>query len=128
MAHLRWFTAGESHGPQLTIMVQNLPAGLPVLAEDINVDLARRQKGYGRGGRQQIETDRVEIVAGVRHGRTMGGPPSRVFWLLAAFVLTVVGLALALAVAQQNAYLVPGRYLLPALPAVVMLLAAGWRT
>lgn len=71
---LRVLTAGESHGPQLTILVQNLPAGLPVLAEDINIDLARRQKGYGRGGRQQIEHDCVEIVAGVRHGRTMGGP------------------------------------------------------
>jgi chorismate synthase len=71
---LRVLTAGESHGPQLTILVQNLPAGLPVLAEDINVDLGRRQKGYGRGGRQQIEHDCVEIVAGVRHGRTMGGP------------------------------------------------------
>jgi chorismate synthase len=71
---LRVLTAGESHGPQLTIIVQNLPAGLPVLAEDVNVDLGRRQKGYGRGGRQQIERDCVEIVAGVRHGRTMGGP------------------------------------------------------
>jgi chorismate synthase len=74
LGYLRVATAGESHGPQLTIFVQNLPAGLPVLAEDINVDLARRQKGYGRGGRQQIEHDCVEIVAGVRHGRTMGGP------------------------------------------------------
>lgn len=71
---LRVLTAGESHGPQLTILVQNLPAGLPVLAADINVDLSRRQKGYGRGGRQQIEKDCVEIVAGVRHGQTMGGP------------------------------------------------------
>jgi chorismate synthase len=71
---LRVLTAGESHGPQLTILVQNLPAGLPVLAEDIDVDLRRRQKGYGRGGRQQIERDCVEIVAGVRHGKTMGGP------------------------------------------------------
>src|ERR1700681_1394791 len=74
LGYLRVLTAGESHGPQLTIFVENLPAGLPVLAEDIDVDLARRQKGYGRGGRQQIEHDRVEIVAGVRHGRTMGGP------------------------------------------------------
>src|SRR5579872_1560164 len=74
LGRLRVQTAGESHGPQLTIMVENLPAGLPVLAEDINVDLARRQKGYGRGGRQQIEHDCFEIVAGVRHGRTMGGP------------------------------------------------------
>jgi chorismate synthase len=74
LGYLRVVTAGESHGPQLTIFVENLPAGMPVLADDINVDLARRQKGYGRGGRQQIEHDRVEIVAGVRHGRTMGGP------------------------------------------------------
>jgi len=74
LGYLRVLTAGESHGPQLTIFVQNLPAGLPVLAEDINVDLARRQKGYGRGGRQQVEHDCVEIVAGVRHGVTMGGP------------------------------------------------------
>jgi chorismate synthase len=75
---LRVLTAGESHGPQLTILVQNLPAGLPVVVEDINVDLARRQRGYGRGGRQQIEHDCVEIVAGVRHGRTMGGPVAMV--------------------------------------------------
>lgn len=74
LGRLRVVTAGESHGPQLTIFVDNLPAGMPILAEDINVDLARRQKGYGRGGRQQIEHDCVEIVAGVRHGRTMGGP------------------------------------------------------
>jgi chorismate synthase len=74
LGRLRVVTAGESHGPQLTIFVENLPAGMPLLAEDINVDLARRQKGYGRGGRQQIEHDCVEFVAGVRHGRTMGGP------------------------------------------------------
>jgi chorismate synthase len=74
LGYLRVVTAGESHGPQLTIFVENLPAGMPLLAEDVDVDLARRQKGYGRGGRQQIEHDRVEIVAGVRHGRTMGGP------------------------------------------------------
>jgi chorismate synthase len=74
LGYLRVMTAGESHGPQLTIFVENLPAGMPVLADDINVDLVRRQKGYGRGGRQQIEHDCVEIVAGVRHGKTMGGP------------------------------------------------------
>ena len=74
LGYLRVMTAGESHGPQLTITVQNLPAGLPVLPEEINRDLQRRQKGYGRGGRQQIEHDEVEIVAGVRHGLTMGGP------------------------------------------------------
>ncbi|MBV9579639.1 MAG: chorismate synthase [Chloroflexi bacterium] len=71
---MRVVTAGESHGPQLTIIVENLPAGMPLLAEDVDVDLARRQRGYGRGGRQQIEHDCVEFVAGVRHGRTMGGP------------------------------------------------------
>lgn len=74
LGRLRVVTAGESHGPQLTILVDNLPAGMPILPQDIDVDLARRQKGYGRGGRQQIEHDCVEIVAGVRHGRTMGGP------------------------------------------------------
>src|SRR3981081_256650 len=74
LGYLRVVTGGEQHGPQPTILVENLPAGLPVLAEDIDVDLARRQKGYGRGGRQQIEHDCVEIVAGVRHGVTMGGP------------------------------------------------------
>src|SRR5258708_36674874 len=78
LGYLRVLTAGESHGPQLTIFVQNLPAGMPVLAEDIDLDLARRQKGYGRGGRQQIEHDCVEIVAGVRHGKTMGGPTAMV--------------------------------------------------
>jgi chorismate synthase len=78
LGYLRVLTAGESHGPQLTILVQNLPAGMRVLAEDIDVDLARRQKGYGRGGRQEIEHDCVEIVAGVRHGVTMGGPVAMV--------------------------------------------------
>jgi chorismate synthase len=74
LGYLRVMTAGESHGPQLTILVQNLPAGLPIELEAINRDLQRRQKGYGRGGRQQIEHDEVEVVAGVRHGMTMGGP------------------------------------------------------
>src|SRR3979409_2296848 len=74
LGYLRVLTAGESPGPQLTIFVQNLPAGMPVLAEDINVDLARRQKGYGRGGRQQIEHDRVARGAGVRPGVPRGGP------------------------------------------------------
>ena len=78
LGYLRVMTAGESHGPQLTILVQNLPAGLPVSLEAINHDLQRRQKGYGRGGRQQIEHDEVEIVAGVRHGLTMGGPVAMV--------------------------------------------------
>lgn len=71
---LSLLTAGESHGPQLTIILQGIPAGLELLAEDIDPQLARRQRGYGRGGRMKIERDRVQIVGGVRHGRTLGGP------------------------------------------------------
>jgi chorismate synthase len=74
MSHLRWFTAGESHGPRLTAIVEGIPAGMPLLAEDIDVDLARRQRGYGRGGRMKIETDRVELLSGVRGGETLGSP------------------------------------------------------
>lgn len=71
---MRYLTAGESHGPQLTAILEGLPAGMPILADDINVDLARRQKGYGRGRRMQIEKDTVEILSGVRHGLTLGSP------------------------------------------------------
>jgi chorismate synthase len=67
-------TAGESHGPRLTTIVEGVPAGLRLLAEDVDGDLARRQRGYGRGGRMKIETDRVEFVAGVRGGETLGSP------------------------------------------------------
>lgn len=67
-------TAGESHGPSLTVIVDGLPAGLALLADDVARDLARRQRGYGRGGRMKIETDRAEITAGVRGGETLGGP------------------------------------------------------
>ena len=74
MSRLRWITAGESHGPRLTAVVEGVPAGLALLAADIDVDLARRQRGYGRGGRMKIETDRVELVAGVRDGETLGSP------------------------------------------------------
>jgi chorismate synthase len=74
MSRLRWMTAGESHGPRLTALVEGVPSGLPLLAADIDVDLARRQRGYGRGGRMKIETDQVEIVAGVRGGETLGSP------------------------------------------------------
>jgi len=74
MSRLRWLTAGESHGPRLTAMVEGIPSGLPLLAEDIDGDLARRQRGYGRGGRMKIETDRVELVGGVRGGETLGSP------------------------------------------------------
>ncbi|HFI0270867.1 TPA: chorismate synthase [Streptococcus suis] len=71
---MRYLTAGESHGPRLTAIIEGVPAGLPLTAEDINKDLKRRQGGYGRGSRMQIETDRVEITAGVRHGKTTGAP------------------------------------------------------
>jgi chorismate synthase len=70
----RFFTAGESHGPGLTAIVEGLPAGLELRPEDIDRDLARRQLGHGRGGRMKIEKDRAEVVAGVRHGRTLGSP------------------------------------------------------
>lgn len=71
---LRYMTSGESHGPQLTAIVSGMPAGVPILAQEINVELKRRQGGYGRGGRMKIETDQVQFVSGVRHGRTMGSP------------------------------------------------------
>lgn len=71
---LRYLTAGESHGPQLTAIIEGLPAGLQISAEAINRDLVRRQQGYGRGGRMKIETDRVEILSGVRWGETLGSP------------------------------------------------------
>jgi chorismate synthase len=71
---LRFLTAGESHGKALTTIVEGLPAGVPIRAEFLNHHLARRMKGYGRGGRMQIETDTVEILSGVRHGRSMGSP------------------------------------------------------
>ncbi|EJR03959.1 chorismate synthase [Bacillus cereus] len=71
---MRYITAGESHGPQLTTILEGVPAGLSLVANDINEELARRQKGYGRGRRMQIEKDQVQIVSGVRHGKTMGSP------------------------------------------------------
>lgn len=71
---LRFLTAGESHGPALLGILEGLPAGLPLEAADIDRDLARRQKGYGRGGRMRIEEDRAEILSGVRFGRTLGSP------------------------------------------------------
>ncbi len=67
-------TAGESHGPGLTCIVEGLPAGLELDREALDSDLARRQLGHGRGGRMKIERDRVQVTAGVRHGRTLGGP------------------------------------------------------
>jgi chorismate synthase len=71
---LRLITAGESHGPGLTCVVEGLPAGLQIAPEDLNEDMARRQLGHGRGGRMKIERDAAEVTAGIRHGRTLGGP------------------------------------------------------
>src|SRR3954452_2610848 len=71
---LRLTTAGESHGPGLTCIVEGLPAGLTLSQDDLNADMARRQLGHGRGGRMKIERDAAQVTAGVRHGRTMGGP------------------------------------------------------
>jgi chorismate synthase len=70
----RFLTAGESHGRTLGVTIEGVPAGLALSEADLTPDLARRQRGYGRGARQQIEHDRAEIVAGVRHGRTLGSP------------------------------------------------------
>lgn len=72
--NLRFLTAGESHGPALTSIIEGVPSGVPLLAQQINEHLARRQQGYGRGGRMKIETDQAVISSGVRHGLTMGGP------------------------------------------------------
>jgi len=71
---LRLITAGESHGPGLTCIVEGLPAGLELERELMDRDMARRQLGHGRGGRMKIERDRIDVTAGVRHGRTLGSP------------------------------------------------------
>ena len=71
---MRYLTAGESHGPRLTAIIEGVPSGLPLTADYINAELKRRQGGYGRGARMKIESDQVEITSGVRHGLTMGGP------------------------------------------------------
>ncbi|MFN8579483.1 MAG: chorismate synthase [Gemmatimonadaceae bacterium] len=71
---LRFTTAGESHGPALVCTLEGMPAGVPLLAEDVNTELARRQQGYGRGRRMQIERDEVELLSGVRAGETLGSP------------------------------------------------------
>jgi chorismate synthase len=71
---LRFTTAGESHGQALVAILEGFPAGVPVLASDVDADLARRQQGYGRGRRMQIETDRIEFLSGVRAGESLGSP------------------------------------------------------
>lgn len=74
MTRLRFTTSGESHGPALVAVVEGVPAGVPLAADEIDRELRRRQGGYGRGGRMRIESDRAEIVSGVRHGETLGSP------------------------------------------------------
>jgi len=74
MPQLRYFTAGESHGPCLIGVVEGLPAGLKLDLAAINRDLSRRQQGYGRGGRMKIEADQAEVLSGIRHGETIGSP------------------------------------------------------
>ena len=76
MSNIRFLTAGESHGKGLAGIIEGIPAGLKILVEDINKELARRQLGYGRGGRMKIEKDRAELLSGVRDGVSMGGPIS----------------------------------------------------
>ena len=71
---LRWLTAGESHGPELIALLEGFPAGVPVLLENIQQDLARRRLGYGRGARMKFEADEVALSAGIRHGVSQGGP------------------------------------------------------
>lgn len=71
---MRFLTAGESHGPELTAIIEGLPAGMPLSMDQINQELKRRQTGYGRGGRMLIEQDQVRITSGVRHGKTLGSP------------------------------------------------------
>ena len=78
MSMFRFLTAGESHGKALTVIIEGLPAGLPLSEDYIALDLRRRQGGYGRSQRQQIEEDRAEILSGVRHGLTLGSPLSLV--------------------------------------------------
>src|SRR6201994_3718133 len=77
---LRLSSAGESHGPALVAIVTGLPAGLELDRAAIDADLKRRQEGYGRSPRQQIEQDTVDVLAGLRHGRTLGTPLALVVW------------------------------------------------
>ncbi|MEN8261912.1 MAG: chorismate synthase [Nitrospirota bacterium] len=76
MTNLRYLTSGESHGQALVCIIDGVPSNLSLSADDINIDLARRQKGFGRGGRMKIESDRAKILSGVRHGKTLGSPVS----------------------------------------------------
>ena len=72
--HFKFTTAGESHGKALVAVVEGLPAGLPIDIAKIDHELWRRQQGYGRGGRMKIETDEVQVLSGIRHGKALGSP------------------------------------------------------
>src|SRR5690242_11960355 len=74
VAVLRWLTAGESHGPALVAVLEGLPADVRITSDDVADALARRRAGYGRGARMSFERDEVDLLGGVRHGRTLGGP------------------------------------------------------
>ena len=74
MTQLRYLTSGESHGPALNLILEGMPAGVPIMLESINHQLLRRQKGYGRGGRMKIETDQAMVMSGIRYGKTLGSP------------------------------------------------------
>ena len=76
MGNFRFLTSGESHGRGLNVIVEGVPAGLPLTEDYLRRDMERRQKGYGRGGRMKIEKDEAKIIAGVRHGLTLGSPIS----------------------------------------------------
>ncbi|MEO2153509.1 MAG: chorismate synthase [Aquificota bacterium] len=80
LQRLRFLTAGESHGKGLVAILEGIPANLEISTEYINRELARRQKGYGRGGRMKIEKDKVEIISGIRFGKTLGSPISLIIW------------------------------------------------
>jgi chorismate synthase len=71
---LRWLTAGESHGPALVAILEGLPAGVHVTSDDLRAALARRRLGYGRGARMSFEQDAVDVLGGIRHGTSQGGP------------------------------------------------------
>lgn len=80
MSHLRYLTAGESHGRALVGILEGMPAGLPIKKDQIDLQLRRRQGGYGRSTRMQIEQDSVEVLAGIRAGVTLGSPIALVIW------------------------------------------------
>jgi len=71
---MKWLTAGESHGPAISAIIEGVPPGLALTSTHIDIELDRRRQGYGRGKRMKIENDKVEILSGVRHGYTLGSP------------------------------------------------------